>query len=577
MVAAARAWRKREADNADILYENFDDDRDSVDSMPLIDYLVSTVLSETSIEELEKHDSKFDRLETILNEVIGKNPKEKVIIFSFFRGTLWYLHERLSKLGIASQVLMGGMRETKQTIIDGFRERDDLRILLSSEVAAEGVDLQFCRMLVNYDLPWNPMRVEQRIGRIDRIGQQAETILIWNLCAAATIDEKILTRLYDRLKIFERALGGFEPILGAEIQELTSDLLSTPLTSEEEAARIEKAALAIANVRHQQEELEAEASKMVAHGGYVLQAVQAAHEFSRRITDRDLELYVRDYLLLHAAGHDFRQLSDSPPEFEIRLPANVAAKFSDFLKVKRLAAQTRLGTGESRRCRFVNKVQSRQGSVEQVSQFHPLVRFISVEVDATKHESSPVIAATLNRDHVSPQVESGSYGFVVKRWSFSGLRAEEELRGRVVHISTGRLLGADDSLNVINQARAWGKDWLDASAGVPAEEITESLDIAGDSVEEDFQNESRRRNNENADRIELQRYAVKQHRDRREARLKQTIQLHLSFGRHQLSKAVDGQLQKLSRKMDMQLENLEQKKNLARSQFDVCCGVINII
>ena len=122
-------------------------------------------------------------------------PDEKLIVFSFYRKTLSYLAERLLEDGIKSQVLIGGMKETKQEVISRFKESSDISVLLSSEVASEGVDLQFCRVLFNYDLPWNPMKVEQRIGRIDRIGQQAEKISIVNLLFANTIDHRIHDRL----------------------------------------------------------------------------------------------------------------------------------------------------------------------------------------------------------------------------------------------------------------------------------------------------------------------------------------------------------------------------------------------
>ena len=112
----------------------------------------------------------------VLNNILQENKNEKIILFSYFRNTLFYLENRLKEEKIASQILMGGMKENKQDIIRKFRDDPNINILLSSEVASEGVDLQFCRILVNYDLPWNPMKVEQRIGRIDRIGQKNDQI-----------------------------------------------------------------------------------------------------------------------------------------------------------------------------------------------------------------------------------------------------------------------------------------------------------------------------------------------------------------------------------------------------------------
>lgn len=148
------------------------------------------------------------------------------------------------------------MSESKQDLINEFRERSDLRVLVATEVASEGVDLQFSRLLINYDLPWNPMRVEQRIGRIDRLGQKAQVIHIWNLFYQETIDERIFGRLLTRLKVFEQALGEPEPIIGETIKQLESKLLTSRLTPEQEDAEIQRAAQALENVRQRQEELE---------------------------------------------------------------------------------------------------------------------------------------------------------------------------------------------------------------------------------------------------------------------------------------------------------------------------------
>ena len=95
----------------------------------------------------------------------------------------------------------------------------------SGEVAG-AVDLQFSSLLVNYDLPWNPARIEQRVGRIDRIGQDERQILIWNLLYKDTLDERVYDRLLIRLDIFQQALGVTEAVLGQEIQALSRELLT---------------------------------------------------------------------------------------------------------------------------------------------------------------------------------------------------------------------------------------------------------------------------------------------------------------------------------------------------------------
>jgi SNF2 family DNA or RNA helicase len=103
-------------------------------------------------------------------------------------------------------VLVGGGSVDKNEAIEHFKRPNGPSVLLASEVASEGIDLQFSRVVVNDDLPWNPMKVEQRIGRIDRLGQTSPKITIWNIFYDDTIDARIHERLYMRLGIFEYAL-----------------------------------------------------------------------------------------------------------------------------------------------------------------------------------------------------------------------------------------------------------------------------------------------------------------------------------------------------------------------------------
>ena len=574
MVAAARAWRNRSGNLDELLYEDFGLNEQAGDAAPLIEVLIHEVLPKVDLNELERLDSKYSQLLDRLRKIFSDEPNEKVILFSYFRGTLNYLSTRLESEGIKCQVLMGGMAESKHVLIERFRTSSEIRVLLSSEVAAEGVDLQFARVLINYDLPWNPMKVEQRIGRIDRIGQQAETVVIWNLCSEGTIDQKILTRLYSRLRIFERALGGYEDILGAQIRDLTTELLSRHRTPQEETDAIEKAALAIEQNRFQQEQLEAQASNLIAHGGYVLAAVHAAHEFSRRITNDDLLIYVRDYLDQHAEGHTLRELTKG--EYEIRLPPATASRLGEFLRARRIHGQTRLESGAPCRCHFVNRVKRRLDRVESISQFHPLVRFISEDLNKAGEATFPLVAAKLERQRIGQGIAPGSYAFTVKRWTFSGLRTEEELRARAVHVGSGELLGDEQSLSLVNHARTNGRDWLTAPGGHSPAEILSRLEQATEAVEADYSEEGQRRQDENSDRIALQLAALNQHHNRRLEQLKATLAIHTLLKRQGLARATEGRISKLEEKTRVQREALRDREQLKKSQFDVIFGIVDI-
>jgi ATP-dependent helicase HepA len=110
--------------------------------------------------------------------------------------------------------------------VDDFRNADEPAILISTEAGGEGRNFQFCHLLVNYDLPWNPMRIEQRIGRVDRIGQE-NVVEVFNLYSEDTVEERVLDVLERRINIFEQTVGGLDPILGDAERSITKAMHSS--------------------------------------------------------------------------------------------------------------------------------------------------------------------------------------------------------------------------------------------------------------------------------------------------------------------------------------------------------------
>jgi superfamily II DNA/RNA helicase len=122
-------------------------------------------------------------------------------VFSTFRHTLGYLEGHLRARGVRVGLVHGAVpdderRDLRARFAKARTDPEALDVLLSSEVGTEGLDYQFCDALVNYDLPWNPMRIEQRIGRIDRRGQASETVAIKNLVVAGTVDDECVVEFY---------------------------------------------------------------------------------------------------------------------------------------------------------------------------------------------------------------------------------------------------------------------------------------------------------------------------------------------------------------------------------------------
>jgi superfamily II DNA/RNA helicase len=145
------------------------------------------------------------------------------MVFTQFTDTMDYLRDQVVASGYSVMCYSGRGGEVRNT--DGTWTsitRDEVKrrfkegrseVLVCTDAAAEGLNFQFCGALVNYDMPWNPMRVEQRIGRIDRLGQRFSDIRIVNLHYEDTVEADVYRALRDRISIFEKVVGGLQPIL----------------------------------------------------------------------------------------------------------------------------------------------------------------------------------------------------------------------------------------------------------------------------------------------------------------------------------------------------------------------------
>ena len=195
-------------------------------------------------DSLDPQDPKVDAFVQVLQDKI-QMANNKAMVFSTFRHTLAYLARHTEGAGLRYGLVHGGVADEERA---DLRRRfalpkedpDALEVLLSSEVGCEGLDFQFCDLLINYDLPWNPMRVEQRIGRIDRYGQQSEAVAIVNLVTPGTVDADIYKRCLWRIGVFQHAVGGSEEILGEITRELHDIAESFTLTVEERAQRLQQ-------------------------------------------------------------------------------------------------------------------------------------------------------------------------------------------------------------------------------------------------------------------------------------------------------------------------------------------------
>lgn len=213
--------------NPDELYENFQDDGYDID--------LKTAWTDprnirAEIRELEDlvdrlGNTRDSKAKTLLRIVEKIDSNYKIVIFTQFVQTQKFLQETLQRNGYEVAIFNGGMDiNQKERSIQRFRQKS--QILIATEAGGEGRNLQFANIMVNYDLPWNPMKIEQRIGRLDRIGQKS-TVYIYNLACTGTIEERILRVLNERIGLFKESVGSLDPILGDIEKDLRRLILSS--------------------------------------------------------------------------------------------------------------------------------------------------------------------------------------------------------------------------------------------------------------------------------------------------------------------------------------------------------------
>jgi superfamily II DNA/RNA helicase len=396
--------------------------------------------------KLGETDTKYDRFLEALRKLDNEDKESKIIVFAFFKKTLEYLMRRLANTEYRGKVaLIHGDIHTKdrQRIIKEFRQPGGIKVLLSSEVGGEGLDFEFCNAMFNYDLPWNPMRVEQRIGRLDRYGQRHEKILIYNFSMLGTIDDEILSRLYARINIFERYIGDLEAILGDQIAELTKDIFNTKLTKEQKIRKIEKAAENIERRQRELEEFEDECQRFIGQDEYFNNEVSRILETKRFITSEEVMFFIRHFLKTF-----YQKTTLLPPK---RGRENVFVLKSDesfrrFIRryspptenIKELEKKLSLEGGIL--VTFNDQEACRDESIEFITIHHPIVKAIKRYYDDNKQE----LCATAQFHLTGDSEYLGKYIFFVYLLEKTALKKDLLLIPILVNLESGKVHITDE-------------------------------------------------------------------------------------------------------------------------------------
>lgn len=385
-------------------------------------------------ESLPSEDPKIEKLYEVIDQK-QKEENNRVILFSSFRHTLRYVREHLVERGYRVAQVDGSVPdEERYKIRERFMmDRDNqqaIDILLFSEVGCEGLDYQFCDTMINYDLPWNPMRIEQRIGRIDRRGQKSDTVRIYNMITDGTIDAVIHDRCLDKIGVFERSIGECSEILGDISDQIFKIMLDPNLTDEERQLKIEK--MADNEVMKVQELNKLEQDERSLYGfdlSNYIQNKDVQDAESLWISPDSISNLVDSFLVnflgdgeyirsnkmnelrtLRISGDKKKLLIDDLTTMKQLAPNSVAKLWRAYLKSN--SAQLRItydaATAKDNR------------DVAFFTQMHPLV------LQAAKHECE-LLPCEIGISISDDSIPAGDYEFVIYAWKYVGLRPDIKL------------------------------------------------------------------------------------------------------------------------------------------------------
>lgn len=413
------------------LMEASDTDQDA--DLGFVDQVRADI--EALLEQTQHLDSDDPKMTAFIRVLLENNQRtnNKALVFSTFRHTLAYLYAHVRPAGLRMGLIHGDVPDDERAALRRrfALPRDDadaIDVLLSSEVGCEGLDFQFCDVLINYDLPWNPMRIEQRIGRIDRYGQRSETVAIVNLITPGTVDAEIYERCLWRIGVFQHAVGGSEDIFGAIAQELHDIAESFSLSAEERAQRLQQLSdNSIRQIREQQE-LESRQSELFGlnvPGQSWRDEIQAAETFW--LSPAAIQACVTAYLAARL-GADSEHLLGGKALKTLRLSQEARGiLLADCRLLPRSSEPTSRewekwlkGAQPTLPVTFDQETAAENPHAMHLSVVHPLVRQAARFLEIT--EPKYVALATENNG-----IPSGVHHFALYRWSKQGVKPDQIL------------------------------------------------------------------------------------------------------------------------------------------------------
>jgi superfamily II DNA or RNA helicase len=391
---------------------------------------------------IEADDSKYNALVN----VIKQQKSERVIIFSFFTNTLKYLNFRLIQNGFKVGLIYGHVKMTDRNLIIEDFSNNKFQILLSSEVGSTGLDLQFCNRMVNYDLPWNPMVIEQRIGRIDRIGQQSKVINIFNFIYKGTIEERIYYRLYDRINLFRESLGNLDEILGEKetyIEGIVEMLYKKNLSEQDENQMLSEVASAIERNKLDMQTIDIGLQDSFSNDSFFETSIKQIDKNRQYVTEADLIELINRVIANELTTLTFNKIDSDNSIFLIKqtnqedifefIEKHYDSHNEELKQIFRVFKKRNYE--KSIKCTFNQNYAFNNKSFEFLSAYHPFINAITNYFIRNRLNQNSVFRFSLNRKYLNDikysNLFSGKYYFLV-RYNFE---VKKVINGKQTNIS----------------------------------------------------------------------------------------------------------------------------------------------
>ena len=525
---------------------------------------------------LPDDDPKLDSLLKIVSETIHSEGSGKVLIFSYFLHTLSYLEKHIQRRGYRVAVING---EVDDDIRENIRERfrinkenpEAIDVLLSSEVGCEGLDYEFCSRLVNYDIPWNPMRIEQRIGRVDRFGQKSEKVQIYNFITPGTIEERIFSRCFERLGIFKETIGDMEEVLGELTEELTRMVFDPSLTPEQMEEKLQQLADNKIRKIEEQRRLEESSTELLGLDTAFQEEAEKIEKEGRYVLPDEIKHIIGLYIEVRCKSA--KLFADTKLGKLIKLQAYREDKnklLEDINKLKRQDRQTLelkrwlAGSELYFTMTFDQETALEHRSIPFITPIHPLTK---IAVSYWNNQKTPLfVKLEVNDNGIQP----GMYVFAFYLWEIISFRSEVRLLPLVWSINEDKPAStvAEKLLKLLSQAH-----FATSSVSLSQKQMDEVLHKLEESIHNNRIREVEKLRDINYQLAGQRLASLNRYYQRRIARVEEELK---SATDDRIRRMKTSEIDRIQREWGKKKQEIEERKKADIISQKVACGIMEV-